>query len=529
MFRSTATRLIIGTAVFLMMTGNITFFGQVLRIYPWVDGNAGFVISLGILLTCVLALLLAVLSMIIPARIVITVLLILTAAIGYFSDTFGTVIDAEMLRNAVETDTAEAGDLLSGGFLLRLLLLGIVPVALIWLVPLKQASRMREAGYRAQTVLVTLLIAIICLYSFSDTYAGFFRQQKQLRYYTNPTFALYSLGQIIVSSEKPGSAVITSVIEEASLPLGDSDHELIIMVVGETARRDRFSLNGYKRMTNPELAKEENLVSYTNIDACGTSTRISVPCMFSILNRNEFSNSDAAGMENVLDVLHRVGVSILWRDNNSSAKGVADRVVYEDFKTPAANPVCDPECRDVGMLHNLQTYIDAEDSDILIVLHQMGNHGPAYFKRYPPEFERFTPACHSEELSNCSPAEIDNAYDNAILYTDYFLSQVIALLKANTPRFETAMLYVSDHGESMGEKGLYLHGMPYAIAPKEQTEVPVIVWIGHSSDVDIATAVNLHNKTNSHDAVFSALLALFEIEHYKDENGAPLFELKVEE
>ncbi|MCB1810140.1 MAG: sulfatase-like hydrolase/transferase, partial [Candidatus Competibacteraceae bacterium] len=302
------------------------------------------------------------------------------------------------------------------------------------------------------------------------------------------------------------------VAPEAARPVGDADRELIIMVVGETARRDHFSLNGYARNTNPELAQISNLVSYQQVSACGTSTAISVPCMFALTGHDNFDGETAQHTENVLDILQRAGVSVLWRDNNSDSKGVATRVRYEDFRSPALNPVCDIECRDIGMLQGLQAYIDNQTGDILIVLHQMGNHGPAYYKRYPPEFERFTPACHSAELSTCSEQEINNAYDNAILYTDYFLSQVIALLKANTPQFETAMLYVSDHGESLGEKGLYLHGMPYLFAPKEQTEVPVIVWVGESSDVDLSSALRSKDKQNSHDAVFYSLLAAFEIE-----------------
>jgi lipid A ethanolaminephosphotransferase len=181
------------------------------------------------------------------------------------------------------------------------------------------------------------------------------------------------------------------------------------------------------------------------------------------------------------------------------------------------------------MLHGLQNYIDAQSGDILIVLHQMGNHGPAYFKRYPADFERFRPACKSEDLSRCTDTEIGNAYDNAILYTDYFLSEVIALLKSNTPKFETAMLYVSDHGESLGEKGLYLHGMPYMLAPAEQTEVPVLVWASEASDVDLSVAVDRQGQINSHDAVSYSLLALFEIETPPPANAPLLFALKAED
>ena len=508
-----STQLIWLAAVFLVLTCNATFFRQLMDVYPWGASNAGFLFSVAVLLGSLLALLMTLLSTLMPARIVVSVFVLVAAGISFFTDQFGTVIDTTMIQNVMETDASEAGDLLSTGLLLRLFVLGVLPVAALWRIELRQASRVRELGYSARSVIATVAVVAACLFAFSDIYAGFFRQHKTLRYYTNPSYALYSIGQMLSDTGSAGaSGPPVMVAPDAHISSASHGHELIIMVVGETARRDRFSLNGYARNTNPELARESNLISYSNITSCGTSTAVAVPCMFSGLGSDKFSIKSASGSENILDVLDRVGVSVLWRDNNSSSKGVADRVVYQDFKSPEVNPVCDIECRDVGMLDGLQDYIDAQSGDILIVLHQMGNHGPAYFKRYPPEFERFTPACHSEELSDCSEAEIGNAYDNAILYTDYFLAKVITLLKTNTPRYETAMLYVSDHGESLGENGLYLHGLPKLLAPAEQTDVPVIAWIGESSDADLASSLKLKDAVNSHDAVFQSLLALFEVE-----------------
>jgi lipid A ethanolaminephosphotransferase len=285
------------------------------------------------------------------------------------------------------------------------------------------------------------------------------------------------------------------------------------MVVGETARADRFSLNGYERRTNPLLARL-GVISFTDFSSCGTSTAISVPCMFDIHERENFSSSESAATENALDVLRHAGVTVLWRDNNSNSKGVADRIAIEDFHSPETNPVCDTECRDVGMLSGLREYIDRQQSgDILIVLHQMGSHGPAYFKRYPDEFHVFVPTCDTKQLDDCSESEIGNAYDNSILYTDYFLSQVIELLRSYDDRFETVMLYASDHGESLGESGIYLHGLPYWLAPDAQTRVPVILWFGRNyHDVDVAAMRQLRDEPLSHDNLFHTLLGLFEID-----------------
>jgi lipid A ethanolaminephosphotransferase len=217
----------------------------------------------------------------------------------------------------------------------------------------------------------------------------------------------------------------------------------------------------------------------------------------------------------------------LWRDNNSDSKGVAVRGVYEDFKTSLMNPACDEvECRDEGLLHGLQQHIDAQKGDILIVLHQMGNHGPAYYKRYPKAFEHFTPVCRTNDLGSCTSQEIINAYDYAILYTDYLLSKVIDLLKKNDDRFETAMLYVSDHGESLGEYGVYLHGMPYALAPDAQKHVPAVMWIGKhmKHDFRLDGMEERRMRRWSHDNIFSTLLGLFEIETAAYDTGKDLFE-----
>lgn len=506
------TKLIVLTAIFLTLTGNITFLGKVLEMYPWSEGNFGFLLSIGIGFAAVLTLLMTMLSCIIPARIVVSVFIILAAIIGYFADQFGAVVDTVMIQNVLETDTSEAADLLNAGLIMRFIFTGIIPAAAIWLWPFAYSNRLHELQYKAQSAAGAIAIILLCVFSFSDSYAGLFRLHKPLRYYSNPTFALYSIGKFLAATNAVEAfAEPVRILEDAEMPGADPEAELIIMVVGETARANRFSLNGYTRDTNPELEKEDRVVSYTHISACGTSTAISVPCMFALDGRDQFDRRTAENSENVLDVLMRAGVNVLWRDNNSGSKGVANRVTFENFTQPGVNPVCDAECRDVGMLSGLQEYIDAQSGDILIVLHQMGNHGPAYFKRYPPEFERFTPACGFEELSRCTDEEIGNAYDNAILYTDYFLSEVISLLKANTPRFETAMLYVSDHGESLGEHGLYLHGMPYALAPVEQTDVPVIVWIGDSSDIELSSALSVRDQANSHDTVFHSLLSAFEI------------------
>jgi lipid A ethanolaminephosphotransferase len=289
----------------------------------------------------------------------------------------------------------------------------------------------------------------------------------------------------------------------------------VILVVGETARADHFSLNGYERSTNPYLEKKD-VISFTNFWSCGTSTAYSLPCIFSGNNRTDFDSADSNNTENILDVLQRVGVNVLWLDNNSDSKGVALRVPYKNFRIPDNNPICNPECRDVGMLPYVQSYINNHPTgDIFIVLHQMGNHGPAYYKRYPDNFKVFKPVCETNQLEKCSTEEINNAYDNALLYTDYFLSKTIDLLDSNKEDFGSTMIYVSDHGESLGENGLYLHGLPYIIAPDVQKHVPAIIWFGASfnlrAEVNFAELKKRKNEHFSHDNLFHTILGLLEV------------------
>lgn len=509
----TPTRLILLLAIFLVITGNWAFFDRVLNIYPWNVDNAGFLISLVIILCCVLVLLAVIFSMLLPVRVVASMLILMAAMVGYFSDQLGIVIDSGMIRNILETDTAEAADLISYGLALRLLLLGIVPVALIWWLPFRKSGTLRELRYKAQTAAAAIVIIAIGLFPLGDHYASFLREHKPVRFYANPVFPIYSIskytGQALAGPEAHAFMTLANYAQRTPV---DTHRELVILVIGETARSDHFSLNGYQRNTNPRLSMEKRLISYSDISSCGTSTATSVPCMFAYAGRQDFDLDSSGYTENILDILKRAGVEVLWRDNNSDSKGVATRVNYQDFKSPGVNTDCDVECRDLGMLDGLQEYIDAQQGEILIVLHQMGSHGPAYFNRYPKAFEKFTPACQSIELSKCSNDEIINAYDNSILYTDYFLSKVIELLKHNTPRFETAMFYVSDHGESLGESGVYLHGMPYLFAPDEQIKVPIMVWVGDSSDIDYEKSLVQKTVPNSHDALFGALLSSFEIE-----------------
>ena len=510
----TSNTLIVLAAVFLAAFGNLSFFGKVLNAYPLTAGNAPALASLAAMLVATTTLLLALTCFRRTTKPVLIGILLLTSLAAHFMDSYGVVINDDMLRNAAQTNMAEARDLLNFRLLGYLILLGVVPAIVIARLPLRWRGMRVEAIARGKLLAIILLFMMGTVLAFGGFYASFLREHKSLRSFANPAYYIYSAVKYSTSTlAVKGRQALIAVGADAIIPAGDVDRELFILVIGETARADRFSLNGYARDTNPQLRRAD-AISFSNFRACGTSTAVSVPCMFSLIGMDKFDTKKGAAQENLLDVLTHAGVNVLWLDNNSDSKDVALRVPYQSYKLPDVNPVCDPECRDVGMLSALQKHIDAHPKgDIFIVLHQMGNHGPAYFKRYPPEFEKFKPACQSADLSQCSREEIGNAYDNAILYTDFFLGKVIDLLKINDNKFETALLYVSDHGESLGENGVYLHGLPPAIAPDAQLHVPAIMWLGSGfHDVDFSALRRKRDTRFTHDNLAHTVLGIMEIE-----------------
>lgn len=511
-WKMTAPRLVVLTSVFLAVFYNYAFFRNVAVVYPLTWEKLPFLFSLSLVLACITGFVLMVFSSKYILKPVLILVLTASSLASYFMNTFNVVIDAEMLRNAAQTNTAETMDLLNPKLFLHFALLGVLPSILIYKAKIRYGSMRAELQSRLKWIAVMLSIIVAAGFGFSRNYASFFREHKVLRYYANPVSWVGSTAVFAYGSSKTGITTVRPIGTDAANPPTDTDRELIILVVGEAARADKFSLNGYGKETNPLLAKED-IINFPRFYSSGTSTAVSVPSMFSVFGRSGYSNKRARETENLLDVLSHAGVHVVWRDNNSSSKGVADRVRYEDFQSPKTNPLCDVECRDEGMLAGLQDYIDRTDrGDILIVLHQMGNHGPAYYKRYPKEFEKFTPACKTNQLEECTVEQIENAYANAVLYTDYFLSRVIDLLKRNSNAFETAMVYMSDHGESLGENGLYLHGLPYFMAPDAQRHVAAVMWFGETFKIDKEALRAKSRGEFSHDNLFHTMLGLMEIQ-----------------
>ncbi len=516
----TSSRVIFYVAIFFTLFFNYSFFKNVIEVYGLDGYSPVYIISIVLVLVFFLIFFFTLLSARFIFKPILIITLIISSFTAYFMDTYSVVIDSEMIRNAMQTNLNESLDLFSWKLVVYVLLLGAIPSLIIYKIKIEKRTFKQELIGKIKALGFSLLVIVVLLLSFSKFYTSFFREHKPLRYHVNPIYWIYSIGKYTNATFNSGPIIVKPLGEDAKVVheggLGKAEGpELVIMVVGEAARADRFSLNGYERETNP-LLKKEDIINFSDMHSCGTATAQSVPCMFSVFDRADYDHEKGITTENVIDVLKHTGfVNILWRDNNSDSKGVALRVDFEDYRTPKTNTICDGgECRDEGMLVGLDAYIKKhKGEDILIVLHQMGNHGPAYYKRYPKEFEKFTPICKTNQLEECTQEEVSNAYDNAILYTDYFLSKVINFLKAYSKDHETAMIYMSDHGESLGENGLYLHGMPYLIAPETQKHIASVMWFGGEMKKDIDTKkLNAYkDKEFSQDNLFHTLLGIFEV------------------
>jgi len=451
------------------------------------------------------------------ARPLLALLLVVTALAHWYMTRFAVVFDAEMIRNVLHTDVAESRELMTVGMLLHVVLLGMAPAVLVLLTRSKPRSWKRGVLVRSGFLLAMLLLAGAAVGVSSQGVFALMRTDKVLRYKITPGNYIVSLVNVIKPSKKASSGPRQVVGADARRPAAAATRKprLLVLAVGETVRGDHWGLNGYARQTTPELAKR-NVLNFPDVTACGTSTEVSLPCMFSPQGREHYDRDAIRGHESVLDVAARAGVQVLWRDNQSGCKGICIGVQSHTMgPDDAANLCAAGRCFDEILLSGLQAKLDAMPGDVIIVLHMLGNHGPNYFERYPPAFERWTPVCKTPELSRCTQAQIANAYDNAILYSDSVLAHLIDLLQAQTQR-DAAMLYVSDHGESLGEYGLYLHGAPYAIAPRQQLHVPLTLWLspGFATDtgLDMACLQKVAQQPASHDNLFSTVLGAFDVQ-----------------
>ncbi|MFF7107564.1 phosphoethanolamine transferase [Pseudomonas sichuanensis] len=441
------------------------------------------------------------------------------AGVAYFMNQYGVLIDTGMFRNVAETNVAEVRDLLSIKFALYIVLLGVLPSLLVWKAKIAYRPWYREVlGKLVVTGACVAALGSVALVNYQGL-SSLFRNHHELRLMLTPSNIVgASIGYV---SEQLGTA------SRPFQPYGTDAHRdaawqhherksLTVLVVGESARAENFGLLGYARDTTPNLAKQQGLLSFTDVHSCGTETAVSVPCMFSGMTRKDYDARVAKNREGLLDILQRAGLAVQWRDNQSGCKGTCDRVQFIDVSNLTDPALCaNGECHDEILLQGLGELIDNLDKDTVLVLHQMGSHGPEYFKRYPTGSEPFTPVCRSNALNQCSQAEIVNGYDNTLAYTDKVLGSLIDTLRSKQDKVDTAMIYLSDHGESLGEYNLYLHGTPYVMAPEQQKHVPLLTWFSDSYQQDFGLDTDclakLRDAPLSQDNLFHSMLGLLQV------------------
>jgi lipid A ethanolaminephosphotransferase len=445
------------------------------------------------------------------------VLLLLAAGAAYFMDSYGVVMDRVAIQSVLETDLREASEWLNWRML---------PYAAGALLPSAWLLRLRlPAGSWQRQVAVKLVVTAIGVTVIVGGTASNFarlsslaRNHRELRHLINPTAVLqsaYGYARRAIAPRPTSVAAIDIDAHRGPSWSAAVKPRVLVLVVGESARASSFSLLGYERLTNPGLAVED-VVAFDNVRSCGTSTAVSLPCMFSDLGQAHYDDREARGRESLLDVLGHAGLRSLWLDNNTGSKNVAARSGQVSVSGANDPAFCNETgCFDDILAARLRELLGSADPPSLIVLHQKGSHGPSYFERYPASFRRFRPTCESNELADCAANQIINTYDNSILYTDHNLALIIGLLREHADTMDTAMLYVSDHGESTGEKGMYLHGAPDFMAPDEQTHVPMIVWFspGFATHHGIDTAcLRSHASMRlSHDNLFHSVLGLMDV------------------
>ena len=516
----TSTRLTVFAGLFFALGANTPFLSAVLAGRdPWLPASWTFTLAMLVALAAVHVLLLSLVVARPLAKPLLALLIVATAFATYYMQRFGIYLDPTMLRNVLKTDPAEAGELFGWGMLPHLLLFAGLPLLVLWRVQLDRQPWVRAMAWRLATIAGSAALLVGALLLVFQDFSAQMRNQKEVRYLITPANFIYSAVRVSVDSTHEAQAARSPIGVDARLDASwtaRTKPALLVLAIGETARAANWGLNGYARQTTPQLAQRD-VINFPDVTACGTNTETSLPCMFAPIGRRDYDERRIRTSESLLHVLHRAGFQVLWRDNQSGCKGVCEGLATEQLDNAKLPEWCDGgRCLDEALPQGLDTVARDGKGNLVVVLHMLGNHGPAYFKRYPQAFRRYTPTCDTGDLKQCPREQIVNAYDNALLYTDHVLVKTIDFLESQSKRYDTALVYVSDHGESLGEKGLYLHGVPFAIAPDEQTKVPMTWWLspGYTASFGLDTACLKREaaRARTHDNLFHTTMGLLQVQ-----------------
>ncbi|MDM0073433.1 sulfatase-like hydrolase/transferase [Variovorax sp. J2P1-59] len=481
-------RIVIWLSVYLVLAANWPLWSELARIGGAPSVYLPTIASVGLLMTCGTVALLSLTAWSRWMKPLWLGVVLLAAVVQYYMLSYRVVIDPTMLANALQSDASDVRDLLSWRLILSVLLVSALPGWFLWHVRTARIRLLSQAWRNVTLLLAAAAAAAGGAMVMNRQLAPLMRNNAHLRYMMNPLATLYSASAVVIRpifGHRRRFIALNGAVALGPSYATQERPPLLVLVVGKGARADHFGLNGYARDTTPALAARKAL-SYRDVRSCGTSTLGSVPCMFSGLGKQAFEAS-SDDHDNLLDVLQAAGLAVFWIGNQTgTCKGVCDRIphvsAFDRLDSATRRARCDgDECLDDVMLDGLDARIaglpaERRAKGVVLVMHQIGSHGPDYYKRSSPDAKRFMPECRTNVLGQCSHSELMNGYDNSIAYTDRFLGQLIDWLQLKSKQFDTALLYIGDHGESLGEYGLFLHGVPYGFAPEVQKQVPMVTW-----------------------------------------------------
>ncbi|MBM7070636.1 phosphoethanolamine--lipid A transferase [Shewanella sp. 202IG2-18] len=511
------------TALYYTTIVNIPVYAELRTIFDHSQAvKIGFIISIPILFLAVFNLVFNLFSWPYLTKPIFVLLLISSSMVSYASFNYGTLFDRSMMENIFETNSGEALSYLSWSSIGWIFLMGVIPALILIKTPInKKQTFIKLLLSKSISIIISVLTVVLIASLYYQDYASVGRNHKLLNRLIIPTQYVYSTIEYLTKTyllppltyKQLGTDAVqapTALITASKKPT------LLVFLVGETARAQNYHLDGYKRNTNPYTEKQ-NVIAFQHVTSCGTATAISVPCMFSALPKADYNARRAAQQDNLIDILNRAKVSTFWLDNDEGDKDVAKHTREKELDTSQGNQECDcRSCHDIELLDGFKKYVQTLTGNRVFFMHMMGSHGPTYFQRYPKNRAKFQPDCQRSDIENCSIEQITNSYDNTILYTDFFMSQVINQLKSMQNQFNTALFYISDHGESLGEDGLFLHGTPYSLAPDYQTHVPLIFWAskGFEQTKHLNRECLLQQAKTQHlsqDYVFHSVLGIMDI------------------
>ena len=508
-------------AIWLGVFLNIAFFEKIHMLTPYNGVKAGlFVVASIIIVVAAYNFIFQFFNWKWTAKPLAIALVFIGGFAAYAVNTLGVLITSDQIQNLMQTDIAEARDTWSWHLLTWTLGMTVVPIIVILMMKIKPEPIIRQLLHKVIASVVSLAMVLGLLFVFYVDFAAIFRENRDLKGMISPQNMIASFASYYKKKAPKENLPLVVYGEDAVMQKAQATSlpKLMVLVVGETARAENFSLNGYGKNTNPKLAQQD-ILNFSQVSSCGTATAVSVPCMFSGMPRKQYEERLASHREGLLDIAQRAGYQVTWIDNNSGCKGTCDRVNQFKIPEPLQQKWCkDKECFDDILIDSFKAYLATIPQDDnrprLIVLHQMGSHGPAYYKRIPAQFKVFKPTCDTNAIQGCSRDALLNSYDNTLLYTDYVLDSLIETLK-NTTKYQSALWYLSDHGESTGESGMYLHGAPYAIAPTQQTHIPMLMWFStvwqHQAKQQIKCLAQQGRQELSQDNLFPTMLSLLDV------------------